>query len=105
MKSEPTIGSPPMPTMVELPTPGLLQLVADLVGERPRPRDDADAPWSKNCAGMIPTFAFPGESTPGQLGPISRTPAFCLPVDAQHVVDRDPSVIAITVCMPASIAS
>ena len=32
-------------------------------------------PGSKNWAGMIPTFAFPGESTPGQLGPISRTPA------------------------------
>ena len=32
-------------------------------------------PASKNCAGMIPTLALPGESTPGQLGPISRTPA------------------------------
>jgi hypothetical protein len=32
-------------------------------------------PCSKNCAGMIPTFALPGLRTPGQLGPISRTPA------------------------------
>ena len=33
------------------------------------------APGSKNCAGMIPTFDFPGDRTPGQLGPIRRTPA------------------------------
>ena len=32
-------------------------------------------PGSKNWAGMMPTLALPGESTPGQLGPISRTPA------------------------------
>jgi hypothetical protein len=32
-------------------------------------------PGSKNCAGMIPTFAFPGDSAPGQFGPISLTPA------------------------------
>ena len=42
MKSEPTIGSPPMPTIEELPSPGLLQLVADLVGQRARLGDDAD---------------------------------------------------------------
>ncbi len=32
-------------------------------------------PASKNWAGMIPTFALPGERTPGQLGPINRVPA------------------------------
>ena len=32
-------------------------------------------PGSKNWAGMMPTLALPGESTPGQFGPISRTPA------------------------------
>ena len=31
-------------------------------------------PGSKNWAGMIPTFALPGERMPGQFGPISRTP-------------------------------
>ncbi len=31
-------------------------------------------PWSKNWAGMMPTLALPGLSTPGQLGPISVTP-------------------------------
>ncbi len=31
-------------------------------------------PSLNTSAGMIPTFAFPGESTPGQFGPISVTP-------------------------------
>ena len=48
------------------------QLVADLVGERPRARHEPDPPWEKKSAGMMPTFALPGDSTPGQFGPISR---------------------------------
>ena len=31
-------------------------------------------PCRKTSAGMIPTFALPGDSTPGQFGPISVTP-------------------------------
>jgi hypothetical protein len=31
-------------------------------------------PSANTSAGMIPTFAFPGESTPGQFGPIIATP-------------------------------
>jgi hypothetical protein len=31
-------------------------------------------PSAKTSAGMIPTFAFPGESAPGQLGPSIVTP-------------------------------
>ena len=48
------------------------QLVADLVGERARARDRPTPPSEKKCAGMMPTFALPGESTPGQFGPIRR---------------------------------
>ena len=32
-------------------------------------------PSRKISAGMIPTFAFPGESAPGQFGPIIRIPS------------------------------
>ena len=64
-------------------------------------------PSLKKAAGMIPTFAFPGESTPGQFGPISRTPSLRL----RWVLTRSsswagiPSVIVMIVSMPASAAS
>ena len=56
---------------------------------------------------MIPTLAFPGDSTPGQLGPISRDVrvALQLRVDAQLVVAGMPSVMQMIVAMPASSAS
>ena len=54
--------------------PELGQLVADLVGERPERDTRPTAPSRKISAGMIPTFAFPGESAPGQFGPIIVTP-------------------------------
>ena len=75
MKVEPTTGSPPIPTIVELPMPSCGELVADLVGQRPRARDEPDRALARRArAGMIPTFALPGESTPGQFGPISVAP-------------------------------
>ncbi len=35
-------------------------------------------PGLKNAAGMIPTFALPGDRIPGQFGPISRERPFFL---------------------------
>ncbi len=57
--------------------PPLRQLVADLVGQRAGARDEADVADVKISAGMIPTLALPGESAPGQFGPISVTPRSC----------------------------
>ena len=69
MKLDPTTGSPPMPTIVELPS-GLGQLVADLViASVPDRLTEPIRPSRKISAGMIPTFAFPGESAPGRTGP------------------------------------
>ena len=51
----------------------LCQLVSDLVRQRSRPGDEADRSFAEDL-GMIPTFAFPGESAPGQFGPIIATP-------------------------------
>ena len=31
-------------------------------------------PGANTSAGMMPTFALPGDSTPGQFGPMSVTP-------------------------------
>ncbi len=54
----------------------------------------------------MPTLALPGESTPGQLGPISRTPAsFAFQYVFSMSSTGIPSVIAITVSTPESIAS
>src|SRR5487761_1051847 len=56
--------------------------------------------------GMMPTLHFPGEITPGQLGPMSLV---CLP--ARNCLTRIissvgmPSVMAITSGIPASAAS
>jgi hypothetical protein len=44
------------------------QLVADLVRQRARAETRPTEPSLKISAGMIPTFALPGESTPGQFG-------------------------------------
>ena len=47
-------------------------------------------PAVKISAGMIPTFALPGESAPGQFGPISVMPAAAhVAVDPEHVVGRN----------------
>ena len=47
-------------------------------------------PAANTSAGMIPTFALPGESTPGQFGPIIVTPrAPDVGAEPEHVVHRD----------------
>ena len=57
---------------------------------------------------MMPTFALPGESTPGQLGPIRRLAGWSC---SSMLLTRSsswagmPSVIAITSSTPAAAAS
>ena len=75
MKSEPTIGSPPIPTIDEFPAPACLSSLPIWYVSVPDFETTPIEPLSKNWAGMIPTLAFSGESTPGQLGPTSRVPA------------------------------
>ena len=78
----------------------------DLVRQRPRAGDEADEPSLKISPGMIPTFALPGESTPGQFGPIIVMPFEAdVVVDAEHLVRRDMLGDAMTVPIPASTAS
>jgi hypothetical protein len=55
---------------------------------------------------MIPTFALPGDSAPGQFGPIIVTSRARMYAWMRSISWAGmPSVIAITVCAPASIAS
>ena len=63
-------------------------------------------PAVKISAGMIPTLALPGDSAPGQFGPISVTPRFETYAWIRSMsCAGTPSVITITVAMPASTAS
>ena len=69
MKDEPTTGSPPMPAMVELPSPSCVQLVTDLVGERAGATRRGRFPSLEISAGMIPTLALPGDSAARAVRP------------------------------------
>ncbi len=63
-------------------------------------------PSRKISAGMMPAFALPGESTPGQFGPIIVTPRVRKYVYARSISWAGTcSVMQITVAMPASTAS
>ena len=72
MNELPMMGSPPMPTIVELPNPSWASSLPIWYVSVPERERSPTAPSEKKWAGMMPTFALPGESTPGQLGPIRR---------------------------------
>jgi hypothetical protein len=74
MKDEPTTGSPPMPTIVEFPSPRWASSCPIWYVSVPERLTSPIAPSRKISAGMMPTFAFPGERAPGQLGPSIVTP-------------------------------
>ena len=106
MKDEPTIGSPPMPTIVELPSPIWVSSWPIWYVSVPERDTSPMLPGVKISAGMIPTFALPGESAPGQFGPSIRAPrARTYEWIRSMSWAGTPSVIAITVSMPASTAS
>src|ERR687887_404149 len=69
VNDEPTTGSPPIPTIVELPSPRWVSSCPIWYVSVPERETTPTAPSRKISAGMIPTFAFPGESAPGQFGP------------------------------------
>ena len=74
MNDEPTIGSPPMPTIVELPTPAWASSLPIWYVSVPERETSPTGPFLKTFVGMMPTDATSGESAPGQLGPSSVTP-------------------------------
>ncbi len=106
MKDEPTTGSPPMPTIVELPRPSCVSSWPIWYVSVPERETSPTVPSLKISAGMIPTFALPGESTPGQFGPIIVTPFGRKYVYACSISCAGTcSVMQMTVAMPASTAS
>ena len=95
-----------MPTIVELPSPSCVSSWPIWYVSVPERETSPTLPSLKISAGMIPAFALPGESTPGQLGPI-----IVVPWPRKYVYARSMScagmcsVMQITVPMPASTAS
>ena len=74
MNDEPTTGSPQIPTIVELRRASCVSSCPIWYVSVPDRETRPIVPSLKISAGMIPTFAFPGESAPGQFGPIIATP-------------------------------
>ena len=99
MKSEPTIGSPPMPTIVRVAEPGLLQLVADLVGQRARLRDDADRAHVEELGGDDPDVGLARREHARAVGADQPHAGVLAPSSRSCSMSRTgmPSVIAITV--------
>jgi hypothetical protein len=73
-KDDPTTGSPPIPTIEDCPIPSCVSSFPIWYVSVPERLTRPTLPCEKISAGMIPTFALPGESTPGQFGPTSVTP-------------------------------
>jgi hypothetical protein len=61
--------------MLELPKPRCASSFPIWYVSVPERDTTPTLPSLKNAAGMIPTFAFPGDRMLGQLGPIRRTVA------------------------------
>ena len=89
MNDEPTIGSPPMPTIVELPEPEPGQLVADLVRQRPRARHEPDRALGEDLGRDDPDVRLPRRQRARAVRAEHRDPARPdVVVDAQHLVRR-----------------
>ena len=63
-----------MPTIVDWPMPSCVSSFPIWYVSVPERLTSPTGPAEKISAGMIPTFALPGDRTPGQFGPISVTP-------------------------------
>ncbi len=73
-----------------VPHPGLLELVADLVGERAGLRDDADLACVEELRGDDPDVRLAGREHARAVGADQPGAGVLgLPVDAQHVEHRD----------------
>ena len=91
MKFVPMIGSPPMPTQVDLAEPEVAQLPDGFVGERAAAADDADLARLVDVAGHDADLALAGRDDAGAVR-ADQHGIGCLAdqlVDPDHVEDRD----------------
>ena len=65
------IGSPPMPTAVLWPMPLWVSSLTIWYVSVPLRLTTPTRPGAKMSRGMMETLDLPGESTPGQFGPMS----------------------------------
>ncbi len=97
------IGSPPMPTQVDWPSPASVIACTASYVSVPERETTPTRPGLWIEAGMMPTFAWPGDVTPGQLGPMSRAPARRAASTTEIMSSAGmPSVMQTIVLMPAS---
>ena len=90
MKDEPTIGSPPMPDDRRVAEPHLRQLVADLVRQRARARDEADVARGEDLRGDDPDVRLAGRERARAVRPEQPdAPRADVGVDAEHLVRGD----------------
>ncbi len=86
MNDEPTTGSPPIPTIVELPRPSCVSSWPIWYVSVPERLTSPIAPSRKISAGMIPTFALAGESARAVRAQHRDPLRADVVVDAEHVV-------------------
>ena len=87
MNDEPTTGSPPIPTIVELPEAHLGELVADLVRERPRAADEPDPSLAQDLRRDDPDVRLAGRERARAIRAEQGDPLGPdVVVDPQHVV-------------------
>src|SRR5581483_2025141 len=98
------MGSPPMPTQVDCPNPARVRPSTTSYVKVPEREISPTSPSAKTWPGMMPTDAFPGEMSPGQLGPMMRIPGVA-PTTLSTSCTGTPSVMQTASAMPASYAS
>ena len=106
MNPRPCTGSPPIPTHVDWPIPRCVSSCTIWYVRVPLRLTSPTRPGAQISPGMIPTFAEPGEITPGQFGPTSTVsvPRRYAPTCAMSRTGM-PSVMHTTRPSPASAAS
>ena len=90
MNDSPTTGSPPIPTMVELPSPRSASSLPIWYVSVPERRHEPDPAAGEHLGGDDPDVREPGRQHARAVGADQRDPAGAqVVVDAQHVVGGD----------------
>jgi len=106
MKFVPLMGSPPIPTHVVWPMPARVNWYTISYVSVPDRLTTPTGPGAQIRPGMMPTFDFPGEMSPGQFGPSSRAPRYFTNGYTRVMSSTGtPSVMATMSVTPASAAS
>src|SRR5438128_2727078 len=102
----PMIGSPPIPMQVVCPKPASVMAFTISYVNVPLREITPASPSLKSWFGMIPIFAWPGDASPGQLGPMTTQPRLrSYGMRSRQSWNGTRSVMMTTSLIPPSIAS